>query len=277
VAVSADDRLQARNDLAWAISVGGIGVVGFAALLLFTWYFAATLFLILAGMLLGVALNAFSALLGRVVRLPHALRLMQPTAAGVAFDDVDYFFEPWWPGTRALVFVEGARLWMQTEHLADPVERFPELVDLREHVIGDGIVVDGTLMVLDADGRPDADLLRRRLAGADPDVGHAAFVASDLLYRDGRPVTSGFGERRRGLASVVREGDWCVLARGVRGEGQMLAEAVASLGLSELSARHLDAKYRPGPASDAWLRLTIEDEPADERRPLLALLQRLPL
>ena len=73
--VPADNRLQARNDLAWAISVGGIGVVLFAALLLFTWYFAATLFLIFAGMLLGVALNAMSNLLGRVVRLPHALRL----------------------------------------------------------------------------------------------------------------------------------------------------------------------------------------------------------
>ena len=71
----ADNRLQARNDLAWAISVGGIGVVLFAALLLFTWHFAATLFLIFAGMLLGVALNAMSNLLGRVVRLPHALRL----------------------------------------------------------------------------------------------------------------------------------------------------------------------------------------------------------
>jgi predicted PurR-regulated permease PerM len=75
VAVSADDRLQARNDLAWAISVGGIGIVGFAALLLFTWYFAATLFLIFAGMLLGVALNAMTKLLGRLVRLPHWLRL----------------------------------------------------------------------------------------------------------------------------------------------------------------------------------------------------------
>jgi predicted PurR-regulated permease PerM len=75
VAVSVDDRVQARNDLAWAISVGGIGVVGFAALLLFTWYFATTLLLIFAGMLLGVALNAFTGLLGRIVRLPHALRL----------------------------------------------------------------------------------------------------------------------------------------------------------------------------------------------------------
>ncbi|MFH1344465.1 MAG: AI-2E family transporter [Pseudomonadota bacterium] len=73
--VSADDRLRARNDLAWSISVGGIGIVVFAALLMFTWYFAATLFLIFAGMLLGVALNAMTHMLGRVVRLPHPLRL----------------------------------------------------------------------------------------------------------------------------------------------------------------------------------------------------------
>jgi predicted PurR-regulated permease PerM len=72
---SVDDRVSARGDLAWAISVGGIGVVAFAALLMFSWYFAATLFLVFAGMLLGVALNAMSNLLGRVIRLPHALRL----------------------------------------------------------------------------------------------------------------------------------------------------------------------------------------------------------
>jgi predicted PurR-regulated permease PerM len=72
---SPPDRLQARNDIAWAIAVGGIGVVSFAALVLFTWYFAATLFLIFAGILLGVALNAMTDKLGRVVRLPHAVRL----------------------------------------------------------------------------------------------------------------------------------------------------------------------------------------------------------
>jgi predicted PurR-regulated permease PerM len=75
VAGLADNRLQARSDLAWAISVGGIGVVAFASLLLFTWYFAATLFLMFAGVLLGVALNAMTNRLGRIVRLPHSLRL----------------------------------------------------------------------------------------------------------------------------------------------------------------------------------------------------------
>jgi len=75
VAVSAGDRVRARGDLAWAIAVGGIGVVAFAVLVLFSWYFAATLFLIFAGMLLGVALNAITVMLGRAVALPHALRL----------------------------------------------------------------------------------------------------------------------------------------------------------------------------------------------------------
>lgn len=75
MAVPADDRLQARNDLAWSIAVGGIGIVMFAALLLFTWNFAATLFLIFAGMLLGVALQAMTDKLGYIIRLPHALRL----------------------------------------------------------------------------------------------------------------------------------------------------------------------------------------------------------
>jgi predicted PurR-regulated permease PerM len=75
VATSADDHIRSRSDLAWAISVGGIATVVFAALLVASWYFASTLFLIFAGMLLGVALNAMSNLLGRVSELPHSLRL----------------------------------------------------------------------------------------------------------------------------------------------------------------------------------------------------------
>lgn len=71
----ADPRLEARSDLAWAITVGGIGVILFAATLAFSWYYAAALFLLFSGMLLGVALNAMTSLLGRVLPWPHPLRL----------------------------------------------------------------------------------------------------------------------------------------------------------------------------------------------------------
>ncbi|MDX3971235.1 MAG: AI-2E family transporter [Bradyrhizobium sp.] len=74
-----DERSRTRSDLArdqaWAISVGGIGVVLFTALLAFTWYFAPTLLLIFTGMLLGLGLNALIHALGRRVHLPHAVRL----------------------------------------------------------------------------------------------------------------------------------------------------------------------------------------------------------
>lgn len=73
--VSRDEQPKTRSDLAWAITVGGIGIVLFTAALVFTWYFAATLLLIFAGMLLGVGLNALTNALGRRVHLPHAARL----------------------------------------------------------------------------------------------------------------------------------------------------------------------------------------------------------
>jgi len=91
VSISRDERPRTRSDLAWAISVGGIGVVLFTAALVFTWYFATTLLLIFTGMLLGLGLNALTGALGRRVHLPHAVRLaivcivLAMLLAGVAY------------------------------------------------------------------------------------------------------------------------------------------------------------------------------------------------
>lgn len=71
-----ENRIQTRNDLAWSIAVGGIGVIAFTAALAFAWYFAGTLFLIFAGALLGVTLTAMSNQLHRIMGGPHALRLV---------------------------------------------------------------------------------------------------------------------------------------------------------------------------------------------------------
>ena len=70
------ERNNQRQDLAWAIAVGGIAVVSFAALLALAWEFAATLFLIFSGILLGVALTAMAHQLKKVMPGPHAARLL---------------------------------------------------------------------------------------------------------------------------------------------------------------------------------------------------------
>jgi len=124
MAIPRENRIQARNDQAWAISVGGIGVIAFAALLLFAWYFAATLFLIFAGMLLGVALNAMTSMLGRVVRLPHSLRLtiVCLVLAGLL---------------SGVVFLGGTTIAQQATALSDTIKS--QLIGVREFLEKNGI------------------------------------------------------------------------------------------------------------------------------------------
>lgn len=203
---------------------------------------------------------------------------MQPEPAFGPFDDEAYLFEPWWPGVRALAYVDRGRARLAVDGLADADAAFPEVgVALPERLLADGLILDGALVVLDRDGRLDPQLLRERLKGG-RHAGGAAFVASDLPWCDGVSWSRRqFGVRRSRLESVLLEGDRCVVGRAFRREGTLLAEALGPMGIAGMSARRLDARYRAGPAGDAWLRVPIVADPVPAEPPRLALIQRLPL
>jgi bifunctional non-homologous end joining protein LigD len=216
-------------------------------------------------------------------RVPARVRQMQPSKGDAPFDDDDYFFEPWWPGSRSLLYLDGAELRLETEHLADPLAAFPELTAIRGQVRETAMVLDGTLLVLDEGGRPDAELLRERLASASTQRGGAgrgapAFVATDLLHLGERALTGRpFVERRDRLTTLLPDGEFCVVGRGYRREGTMVAEALARMGLDAMSARRLSSRYVAGDAGDAWLRLPLTPSTTRAERPTLTLIQRLPL
>jgi bifunctional non-homologous end joining protein LigD len=207
-------------------------------------------------------------------------RLLPPVASNGdgPFDDDERFFEPWWPGAQAFIRFSGGRLEVRTGHLSDPLAAFPELTGVGRQLDADGVIVEGTLLALDAEGRPDERLLRRCLAGHPVADVEGAFVAADLPWLAGHSLAGEpFAERRRQLAGILRDGQHCVLSRGLVGEGRTLAHAVAGMGLHAISARRLDARWRSGPAGDDWLRLPVLETPAPRARPLLVLLERLPL
>ena len=211
-------------------------------------------------------------------RLPARVTPMQATPGVEPFDDPDYLFEPWWPGIRAMAWVEDGRLLrLRAEGLADALTAYPELADeIPERLMRDAVVLDGWLLALDEGGWLDTSMLRRRLAG-DTGAGRPGFVASDLLWSDGVGLLRrAFATRRRELESILLDGDRCVVSHALRGEGTLLAEALARFGLDGLSARRLDARYRAGAAGEGWLRVPIAPAPRAER-PRLALIQRLPL
>jgi len=228
--------------------------------------------------------------------LADRVRPMLPTGGEGPFDDPGYLFEPWWPGIRVFVSVEAGRVTVRAEALAHPASRFPELAELSRLVRADGVVLDATLMILDADGRPSARLLDARLAadavgglrpadGAEKPgvvqrrrpIGTAALVASDLVFRDGGDLsTRPFSERRACLLEVLAPSAWCMAAHGFVGEGTRVAFVLAGLGFNALSARRLDARLRRGPAGDAWFRVPLVAAPR-ALPPVLAVVQRLPL
>jgi bifunctional non-homologous end joining protein LigD len=203
---------------------------------------------------------------------------MLPGEADDPFDDPAWFFEPWWPGVPATVVVTPSAMRLVTGQMGDPLAAFPELAVVPGQLRARSAVIPGTLLVLDRDGRPDADALHRRLAGAADPAGTGAFIATDLLEHDGELLADEpFGSRRARLLEVVVDGDRFLASRGLHGEGETLARAAASMGLGSVSARRLDAPWRAGPAPDAWCRFPVTGKPSRTTRPLLVLLQRLPL
>lgn len=203
---------------------------------------------------------------------------MLPGDGPAPFDDDGWFFEPWWPGVLATLVVDGTGLTLLADQLTDPLPAFPELRSVGTQVGARSAVVTGTLLVLDPDGRPDPAGLRRRLADPEDRPGTGAFIAADLLSRDGRELTDmAFADRRGALLEVIADGDRFLASRGLHGEGRTLAEAAGSMGIDGISARRLDTAWRPGVASEAWLRVPVVGTTIGPARPLLVLLQRLPL
>ena len=203
---------------------------------------------------------------------------MRASDAAGPFDDPAYHFEPWWPGARVIAFVEGGEVRLQSEQLTDLLESFPELTELPRQLGSDAVALDGTLLVLDLAGRPDPELLRRRLSERGVHAGRPAFVASDLLYEEGASLTSRpYSERRGRLRAVIRRGETAIVGRGFPGEGLTVAAALAGIGMEAISARRFSARYRSGPAGDAWLRVPIIEPAPRAVRPTLSVIQKLPL
>ena len=119
--------------------------------------------------------------------------------------DDGWAYEPKYDGFRALAFVDGDELFLQSRTGRPLARYFPELV------FPDGrYVIDGELLILDDDGREVFDALQNRLHPAESRVKMLAeqtpalFRAFDLLaVGDESVLDSSFSDRRAALERLV--------------------------------------------------------------------------
>jgi len=231
---------------------------------------------------------------GDVARLPRSLRPMQPKPADAAFDSDEHIFEPRWGGRRALAFIEpagarGPRLRLLDEMGRDLAPHLPELAGIPDLVGSLPAILDGEIVIPDKGGRMDEDALVGRITDGSKADSTPVYLVFDLLWVGGRPIIAQpLLRRREQLARLVRPSPELVVLPGVVREGMDLYFAVTQQGLRGVMARHLRSPYLPGRQSELWrsiatqpgeipLHVVAEPVAAPTSRPVLALIQRLPL
>ncbi|MDQ6855735.1 MAG: hypothetical protein M3Z57_01510, partial [Candidatus Dormibacteraeota bacterium] len=136
-------------------------------------------------------------------------------------------------------------------------ERFPEIVGAGRFLAGRGAVLDGSICVLDAQGRPDLGVLSRRAISGQM-LPPAVFLATDLLHLDGEPMGARpLLARLAALAGLIPRDSRIQLPDHVVGHGRALASAATERGLGAVLARRQDAQYLAGMASPLRLRIAL--------------------
>src|SRR5436190_6077493 len=214
-------------------------------------------------------------LAGAVERpMPDRIEPMAATLAGKAFTDPDWLFEIKWDGYRVEAVVRDgtAKLW--TRSLKDAETYFPNLLTPPTWIEAREAIVDGEVVALDEEGRPDFSLLQERIserrtgtgrggAGAAPPKpgGPLVYQVFDLLYLDGRSLLGvPLEDRKRLLRSVIRETSRVRYASHVVGDGEAFMAAATARGLEGIVAKLRRSRYEPGKRTPAWLKLKIRPE-----------------
>ncbi|HEU4727006.1 MAG TPA: DNA polymerase ligase N-terminal domain-containing protein, partial [Kofleriaceae bacterium] len=94
--------------------------------------------------------------------LPGAFEPMLCQTADAAFSSDDWVFELKYDGFRMLAFGGAGRGELRYRSGQDPTPRYPELTSALRALPVPGVVLDGEIVMLDADGKPDFHRLAAR-------------------------------------------------------------------------------------------------------------------
>lgn len=219
---------------------------------------------------------------------PRTVQAMLAEPADEAFTRDGWVFELKLDGYRLIASKAHGEALLQTRNGNDYTAVFPEIARAIKALPVDECIVDGEVVVLDAQGMPSFSRLQQRGRLTSPmDVKRAAvelpatFYAFDLLALadfDLRPLP--LTTRKQLLAETVPKLGAVRLLDHIERQGEAFLAQVGAIGLEGIIAKKGDAPYRGGRSSQ-WLKIKAEQtsdfvivgftEPAGTRAHLGAL------
>ncbi len=199
--------------------------------------------------------------------MPDKIVPMMARLGPLPRDDERWAFEIKWDGVRAIAHSEPGRLHFHSRNLHDITPRYPELARLNRALSHHRAILDGEVVALDAEGRPNFGALQRRMhLTAESAVRRLSreapvtYMIFDLLWLDGHSLMElPYRERRARLAELELTGDRWRTPDYVEGQGAAVLAATEQQGLEGVVAKRLDSPYEPGRRSPSWVKVKNVD------------------
>ncbi|HJP70711.1 MAG TPA: DNA ligase D [Candidatus Limnocylindria bacterium] len=202
--------------------------------------------------------------------MPDFIPPMKATLATEPFSDPEWLFEVKWDGYRVEAVVRGGRARLYTRRRQDAAHYFPDLAEASGWIEAEQAIVDGEVVALDEQGRPQFSLLQDHTGirtGRAPggkrrsEAAQIVYQAFDLLHLDGRSLLAvPLEERKRLLRSRLRPHPLVRYAGHVDTDGLAFFEAARRQELEGIVAKLRRSPYEPDRRSRSWLKLKVRGE-----------------
>lgn len=183
--------------------------------------------------------------------MPSFIRPCAPALRRIVPAGPEWAHEVKWDGWRLQAHKDGPAVRLYSRPGNDISGRFSAIADALKALPRRELILDGELVAIGDDGRPDFHLLRKRKPPA------VAWLF-DLLLIDGKDLRRlPWTERRAQLERLmVRNKSPLLQLNEVWNDGPGLLRAVGEQGLEGIVSKYRNAPYRSG-NTDAWVKVKV--------------------
>ena len=196
--------------------------------------------------------------------MPQHVKPMLAVSGDLPSKDAGWAYEFKWDGVRALLYVDGGRVRAFSRNDKSLLSTFPELRDIVLQLGSRSAILDGEIVALDDDGRPNFSTLAKRLhVTSKPAIeklrfsSPASFFAFDLLYLDGRSIVGlPYDERRAALEALKLQGETFATPPSITTTaGTKVMDIARERGLEGVVIKRRYSRYSPGSRSGDWIKV----------------------